>query len=67
MGRGRTTPRQPLMTPAEASAYTGYAVGTLRKWRSTGEGPSFIGRGHGVRYRPEDIDAWLDARTTKTA
>jgi hypothetical protein len=59
--------REPLAKPAEVAEYTGYTVGTLRKWRCQGDGPSFIGRGHGVRYRWADVEKWLKARTVKTA
>jgi hypothetical protein len=55
--------REPLATPQEVAAYTRYAVGTLRKWRSTGEGPPFIGRGRGVRYRWADVEKWLAAQS----
>lgn len=34
---------------------------TLRKWRCTGRGPVFVKAGRSVRYRPEDVEAWLRA------
>jgi helix-turn-helix protein len=58
-----TTRRQPLATPAEAAAYLARSPKTLRNWRSNGEGPRYVGRGHGVRYRWRDLDAWMDANT----
>ncbi|WP_026316522.1 helix-turn-helix transcriptional regulator [Actinokineospora enzanensis] len=36
---------------------------TLAEWRHKGTGPAFVRMGKHVRYRPEDIAAWLDAST----
>jgi len=60
----KTQVREPLATPAEVAAYTRYTVGTLRKWRSTGEGPPYIGRGQGVRYRWAEVDAWIEQQSS---
>ena len=35
------------------------SVLTLRKWRSQRRGPRYLKIGTLVRYRPEDIDAWI--------
>jgi predicted DNA-binding transcriptional regulator AlpA len=32
---------------------------TLRKWRVQKRGPQYIKIGALVRYRPEDVDAWI--------
>ena len=34
---------------------------TLDKYRCTGGGPLYIQLGQAVRYRPEDLDAWIAA------
>jgi hypothetical protein len=34
---------------------------TLDQWAYLGKGPAFIKIGKHRRYRPEDVDAWLDA------
>jgi hypothetical protein len=36
--------------------------GTLRKWRLLGRGPEFVRVGRSVRYRVDDVEAWLDSR-----
>ncbi|MDG3014148.1 hypothetical protein [Speluncibacter jeojiensis] len=43
--------------------YTGGSIQTLAVWRMKGAGPKFIRMGRHVRYRWEDVDAWLDALT----
>lgn len=40
---------------------------TLRKWRQRGIGPAYVKLGAGgvgatVRYRPCDVDAWIQSR-----
>lgn len=37
-------------------------VKTLQAWRCRGGGPPFIKVGHLVRYRPEDVEAWVQSR-----
>jgi excisionase family DNA binding protein len=49
-----------LLTIDDLSDYLGVPKGTLYQWRSKGYGPSGIRMGKYVRYRPEDVDAWLD-------
>ncbi len=47
----------------EAARRTGLASSTLRKLRLTGEGPRFMKLGRAVRYREDELNAWLAART----
>lgn len=54
------SPRPALLTPDELSAYLGVPVRTLDTWRSRRTGPLFIRVGVHVRYRSEDVDAWID-------
>lgn len=42
------------------------SVGTLRNWRSEGEGPTHVKVGSAVRYLESDIVAWLDARSSRS-
>lgn len=54
-----------LMTVAEAAEYCRLSRPTLDRYRVTGEGPRFakFGPGKGaVRYRKEDLDAWIESR-----
>lgn len=54
---------QPLLTAVDVSQALGVTTGQLAQWRHLGRGPRFIKQGRFVRYRPADIDAWLDAQT----
>jgi predicted DNA-binding transcriptional regulator AlpA len=52
-----------LDTPA-AAAYVGLAPATLCKLRCSGTGPKFMKLSKAaVRYRIEDLEAWLADRT----
>ena len=39
---------------------------TWANWRSLGKGPSFIKIGRAIRYRPEDVKAYLETRVFKS-
>lgn len=49
-----------LLTVEQLAARLQVPVGTVRKWRAQGTGPKGIRVGRFVRYRPADVDAWLD-------
>ncbi len=51
--------RQRLLNEHEVAISCSISVLTLRKWRSVKRGPKFIKISTLVRYRPEDIDAWI--------
>jgi len=51
-----------LLTPTEVSDYLGVPVGTLANWRYQGRGPAFLRVGRHVRYRTEDLAAWVGAQ-----
>jgi len=53
------TPKQ-LLNERELATACGISVLTLRKWRSLRRGPRFLKIGSLVRYRPEDVAAWID-------
>jgi excisionase family DNA binding protein len=48
----------PWMMPAEAAAYLGISLGTLRNWTSQRTIP-FAKRGRVVRYQRKALDHWL--------
>jgi excisionase family DNA binding protein len=48
-----------LRWPKELSVYLGVPVATLDAWRYKGVGPRFMKVGRHVRYRAEDVEAWL--------
>ncbi len=52
-----------LLTTSEAAIYLKVSPRTLDNWRSLGTGPQFIKVGALVRYRHEDIEAYLNRRT----
>jgi hypothetical protein len=51
----------PLWPDTKAVLRLPCSIHTLRWWRRIGRGPAFIRIGGRVYYRPEDIDAFLDA------
>jgi excisionase family DNA binding protein len=53
-----------LMTEDEVSKRLNVSVASLRRWRLQGRGPVFLKVGALVRYRPEDLEAWLSALPT---
>ncbi len=50
------------LTTREAAAYLRLSTSTLNKWRCHGGGPEFLKLGRAIRYRREDLDAFLAAR-----
>ena len=54
---------QPPLDDAGAAVVLGCAPRTLPNWRSQGRGPRFIRVGRLIRYRIEDLEEYLDART----
>jgi len=57
---------EPLISTAEAAARIGRAEITLRKWRWRDDpaAPPYVRCGpHGIKYRPSDLDKWLESRT----
>jgi excisionase family DNA binding protein len=50
----------------EASTYLGCTEGTLRVWTSKRRVP-FVRVGRLVRFRKQDLDAWLDQNAVKPA
>ena len=49
-----------VMTEPEAAEYLGFAPNTLRQWRVEGIGPRYAKpAGKAIRYRKDDLDAWL--------
>jgi len=50
-----------LMTIQELATYLHVPVRTLYNWRWRGEGPPALKLGgHHVRFRPSEVDAWLE-------
>ena len=52
--------KRPLTTP-EAAEILGLRAGTLEAWRVRGGGPNFLRLGRAIRYRREDLLAFMEA------
>jgi excisionase family DNA binding protein len=50
-----------LMTIDELAAYLQVSDQTIYQWRRRGAGPRGFRVGRYVRFRREDVDAWLDS------
>jgi predicted DNA-binding transcriptional regulator AlpA len=51
-----------LLTVEQVSADYGFPVATLYGWRHRGVGPASVRLGARVRYRRDDIEAWIVER-----
>ncbi|WP_020495668.1 helix-turn-helix transcriptional regulator [Sciscionella marina] len=51
-----------LMSINDVAEFLGIPVGTLYQWRTRGYGPTGRRIGKYVRYRPEDVEAWVDGQ-----
>jgi excisionase family DNA binding protein len=49
-----------LLTMKELAAYLNVSVSTIKDWRGRGEGPPALRVGGSLRWRREDIEAWLN-------
>lgn len=52
-----------LMTPQELAEYLQINPDTLRQWARRDKGPAYIMVEGARRYRPSDVQAYLDQRT----
>lgn len=53
---------EPLLNEHDVARITGLSVASVRRWRQLKQGPKYIKLGSAVRYKPEEVSAWLDAR-----
>jgi excisionase family DNA binding protein len=49
-----------LLSIQEVADYLGVPHRTLYAWRHRGKGPPAIRVGGHLRYKPEDVEAWLE-------
>ena len=47
-----------------AARFVDMSVSSLRRWRRLGKGPKFIKLYGSVKYRADDVTAWLSSRPT---
>lgn len=52
-----------LVKPKQLGVELQKTEAVLAQWRYLGRGPRFVKVGRSVRYRRQDIDAWLDEQT----
>lgn len=53
-----------LATRRQVAEYTQTSIPTLARWASEGKGPKMVhlaGAGGAVRYRRDDVLAWIEA------
>ena len=61
-----TQQRERLLNEAEVADWIGSTVSSLRTRRCRGaDVPPAIRVGRAIRYRPSDVEAWLDERTVQ--
>jgi predicted DNA-binding transcriptional regulator AlpA len=53
-----------LLTEHDVARITGLSVASVRRRRLFKQGPKYLKLGSAVRYRAEDIKAWLETRPT---
>jgi predicted DNA-binding transcriptional regulator AlpA len=58
---------QRLLNEYDVASSCSISVLTLRKWRGQKRGPQFVKIGVLVRYRPEDVDAWIEEQRSRSA
>ncbi|MBB2900495.1 excisionase family DNA binding protein [Kineococcus radiotolerans] len=63
----RNTTLPPWLSPRELADHLGLPIQTVYRWNTTGDGPAMAKIGRHVRYRREDVDAWLTARVRSAA
>ena len=56
------TPSEGLINEHEAARILGLSVKTLRRWRWQGRELEFFKIGHAVRYHPDVVNAYIEAR-----
>jgi predicted DNA-binding transcriptional regulator AlpA len=57
-------PLQTLLNEHDVARITRLSVASIRRWRLLRQGPKYLKIGAAVRYKPEDVSAWLESRPT---
>jgi predicted DNA-binding transcriptional regulator AlpA len=52
----------PLLNDIQVAQLLGISVASVRRFRLLGSGPRYLKISSAVRYRPEDLKAWLESR-----
>jgi predicted DNA-binding transcriptional regulator AlpA len=51
-----------LLNEHDVARITALSVASVRRWRLFRQGPKYLKIGAAVRYKPEDVSAWLESR-----
>lgn len=51
-----------LLNEHDVARITGLSVASVRRWRLLRQGPKYLKIGASVRYKPEDVAAWIESR-----
>ena len=54
-------PLASLLNERDVSRITGMSLASVRRWRLVRQGPRYIKLGAAYRYKPEDVEAWLES------
>ncbi len=57
-------PVSDLLNEHDVARLIGLSVASVRRWRLLKTGPKYLKIGAAVRYKPEDVSAWLESRPT---
>ena len=55
-----------FFTEPEAARLLRVSERSLQRWRGSGEGPTFVRAGRRILYRPDDIEAFLEASKARS-
>jgi hypothetical protein len=55
-----------LLSPDEVQEVYNIPITTLEKWRSKKIGPPYHKLGKHIRYKPQDVDKWVDSKKIVT-
>jgi predicted DNA-binding transcriptional regulator AlpA len=53
-----------LLNETEVAKKLRVSLACLRRWRLEKRGPAFVKIGHLVRYRPEELETWIQSLPT---
>lgn len=53
-----------MWSSGDVAKYLNVSENTIRYWRHVNAGPRWIKVGRLARYRPADVEAWLERNTT---
>lgn len=51
-----------LLDERDVARITRMSLASVRRWRLLGTGPRFLKLGSSVRYKAEDVAAWINSR-----